>query len=68
LQDAVNANVPVVMTTRCLYGGAPAPGTLTDSGFITTDLNSQKARIKLMLALSITNDLADIASIFAARP
>ncbi|HOV65625.1 MAG TPA: asparaginase [Bacillota bacterium] len=68
LQDAVNANVPVVMTTRCLYGGAPAPGTLTDSGFITTDLNSQKARIKLMLALSITNDLGDIASIFAARP
>jgi len=68
LQDAVKANVPVVITTRCLFGGAPAPGTLTDSGFITTDLSGQKARIKLMLALSITNEPNEIADIFATRP
>ncbi len=68
LKDAIKSNVPVVVTTRCLYGGAPAPGTLIDAGFISTDLNGQKARIKLMLALSVTNDPSEIARLFAVRP
>lgn len=68
VREAVNRGVPVVLTTRCLAGGAPRPGTLHEEGFVTTDLNGQKARIKLMLALSMTKDLAEIARLFAQAP
>ncbi len=68
LQSAVEHNVPVVITTRCFSGGTPNPGTVTDSGFVTTDLPGPKARIKLMLALSITNNPSEIARLFAQYP
>ena len=55
---AIERDIPVVLTTRCLTGGAPRPGTLHNVGFITTDLSGPKARIKLMLALSVTKDRA----------
>ncbi len=68
LQDAVKNNIPVVITTRCLSGGAPNPGTVDDSGFVTTYLSGPKARIKLMLVLSVTNDPGEIAKMFAQHP
>lgn len=68
LKDAVKDNIPVVITTRCLSGGVPKPGTVSDSGFVTTDLSGPKARIKLMLVLSVTNDQDEIAKIFAQIP
>ena len=68
LEDAVKDNIPVVITTRCLSGGAPNPGTVDDLGFVTTDLSGPKARIKLMLVLSVTNDPDEIAKMFGQRP
>lgn len=68
LKDAVGRGVPVVITTRCLSGGAPNPGTLHESGFVTTDLSGPKARIKLMLALSITNDPVRVARMYRQYP
>jgi L-asparaginase/Glu-tRNA(Gln) amidotransferase subunit D len=68
LQHAVKDNIPVVITTRCLSGGAPNPGTVDDLGFVTTDLSGPKARIKLMLVLSVTNDPDEIAKMFGQRP
>lgn len=68
LKDAVSQGVPVVVTTRCLSGGVPYPGTVNDSGFITTDLSGHKARIKLMLALSVSNEPAELARLFSQNP
>ncbi len=68
LQAALEAKIPVVVTSRCLSGGVPSPGTVNELGFVTTDLHSSKARIKLMLALSVTNDPEEIARIFARYP
>lgn len=34
----------MVLTTRCLAGGAPQPGALHKDGYIATDLNGPKAR------------------------
>jgi len=65
---AAKQNIPVVVTTRCLGGGAPNPGTIHDGGFITTDLSGPKARVKLMLALSVATDLAQLAKLFALNP
>lgn len=68
LKPAVSQGVPVVVTTRCLAGGAPNPGSLNDSGFITTDLSGPKARVKLMLALSVSNEPAELARLFSLNP
>lgn len=68
LKDADKQGIPVVITTRCLSGGAPNPGMMHDGGFITTDLSGPKARIKLMLALSVSNDPAEIARAFSQYP
>ncbi len=68
LISAVGSNVPVVLTTRCLSGGVPMPGILDESGFVTSDLTGIKARIKLMLALSVTNEPKEIAELFAMYP
>lgn len=68
LKDAALQGIPVVITTRCLSGGAPDPGMMQDGGFITTDLTGPKARIKLMLALSVSNEPAEIARIFSQYP
>ncbi|HHY76700.1 MAG TPA: asparaginase [Firmicutes bacterium] len=68
VRAAIDRGVPVVLTTRCLTGGAPRPGTVHKEGFITTDLSGPKARIKLMLALSLTQNREEIARLFAQRP
>lgn len=68
LRDAIEAGVPVVLTSRCLTGGAPSPGTVRRGGFILSDLSGPKARIKLMLALSLGAERSHLAKAFAARP
>jgi len=65
-------NIPVVLVSRCpsgetldIYGYYGAGKWLKEQGVIFTDyLNGQKARIKLMLALGITNDLEKLRQIF----
>jgi len=68
LRDAALAGVPVVLTSRCLAGGAPSPGAVRRGGFILTDLPGPKARVKLMLALSLGQERSRLARVFAARP
>ena len=68
LKNAVRHNIPVVITTRCFSGGVFNPESLNELGFVTTNLSGAKARIKLMLALSLTNDVYDIAKIFTQNP
>ncbi|MEW6523228.1 MAG: asparaginase [Bacillota bacterium] len=65
---AVEAGIPVVVTSRCLAGGAGSAGCVTSEGFIASDLPGPKARIKLMLALSITSEPHAIARLFASNP
>ncbi|MFH1197958.1 MAG: asparaginase [bacterium] len=65
---AVDKGVPVVLTSRCPAGETfdiytyPGAGKwLKSLGVIFTDyLNGQKARIKLMLCLGLTNDPAEL--------
>lgn len=62
--NAINHNIPVILTSRCVKGrvldtyGYPGGGhNLKELGVIFGEnLNSQKARIKLVLALGISND------------
>lgn len=68
LRGAVSQGIPIVVTTRCLSGGSPNPGTLYESGFIATDLTGPKARVKLMLALSVSDEPAEIARMFSLHP
>lgn len=72
IEKAINNNIPVVIVSRCLEGrvldtyGYPGAGkTLRNLGAIFGDnLPGQKARIKLMLALSVTNDMNTIKEMF----
>ncbi|MBM7561669.1 asparaginase [Fusibacter tunisiensis] len=72
IQKALALNLPVVIVSRCPMGrvldsyGYPGGGKdLRNMGAIFGgNLNGQKARIKLMLALGKTNNLNDIKSIF----
>lgn len=74
IKQAIEKNIPVVIVSRCPMGrvldsyGYPGGGKdLRNLGAIFGgNLNGQKARIKLMLALGKTNDLAEIKSIFEA--
>jgi L-asparaginase len=64
--------IPVVLVSRCpagetddIYSYPGAGKHLHDLGVIFTDyLNGQKARIKLMLALSRTSDIAELNKMF----
>jgi len=64
--------IPVVLVSRCpagetddIYSYPGAGKHLHDLGVIFTDyLNGQKARIKLMLALSITSDIPELNKMF----
>ncbi|PKK38684.1 L-asparaginase [Clostridiaceae bacterium JG1575] len=68
VQRAIGRGVPVVIVSRCFEGrvydsyGYPGGGrNLREIGVILGDnLNGQKARIKLMVALSATKDLAAV--------
>lgn len=71
---AIQEGVPVVVTSRCLAGptapvyGTPGGGrTLRDHGAIFAgDLPAQKARLKLLVALEVTTDLAELREYFAS--
>lgn len=72
VKRAIDKGVPVVLVSRCYQGrvldsyGYPGGGkTLRKLGVIYGDnMPGQKARIKLMLALSKTKDLNEIKKIF----
>lgn len=69
---AIKENVPVIIVSRChtgrvldTYGYEGAGKEIRDLGAIFGfNLPGQKARIKLMLALSVTNDMDKIRSLF----
>lgn len=72
VEYALSKQIPVVLVSRCLmgkvlddYGYEGAGRELTQRGVILGDnLPGQKARIKLMVALGRTNDIAEIKDIF----
>lgn len=72
LKNAVSKNIPVIIVSRCpmgrvlgSYGYEGGGKMLQDLGAIFGgDLNGQKARIKLMLALSVTENINEIKAIF----
>lgn len=72
IKKAIEHNIPVVLTSRCPkgrvldnYGYEGGGHHLRTLGVIFThNLNSQKARIRLMLALGITKNLKEIESFF----
>jgi L-asparaginase len=66
LEEAVRRGVVVVQSTRAGSGRTFKSSRLTRSGFLIADnLNPQKARLLLALALTVTRDQAEIARIFA---
>jgi L-asparaginase len=66
LEEAVRRGVVVVQSTRAGSGRTFRSTRLTKSGFLIADnLNPQKARLLLALALTVTHDQAEIARIFA---
>lgn len=72
IEYALDKGIPVVLVSRCHNGkvldsyGYPGAGKeLTEKGVILGDnLNGQKARIKLMVALGATRDMKRIKDIF----
>lgn len=67
LKAAAAGGVLVVQSTRAGSGRTFRGTRLRDAGFLIADnLNPQKARILLMLALTVTRDAEEIARIFHA--
>ncbi len=72
IKYAIDNGVAVIVVSRCpngrvldTYGYAGGGKSLTDLGAIfVSNLNGQKARIKLMLALGKTKNIAEIKEIF----
>ena len=72
IQRAIKQNIPVVMASRChrgrvldSYGYQGGGRQLRNLGVIFADfLNGQKARIKLALVLSLTNNLSEVRALF----
>ena len=72
IKKAIDQKIPVLITSRCpkgrvldSYGYEGGGDHLRSIGAIfTQNLNSQKARIQLMLALGLSNDVETIASFF----
>lgn len=72
MKKAVDAGIPVVVATRCfagrvlgVYAYEGGAQKLREAGVILGgEISGQKARIKLILALGITNDHAKIAEYF----
>ena len=65
LREAVEAGIVVVQSTRAGSGRTFRSKALREAGFLIADnLNPQKARILLALALSVTNDPDEITRIF----
>lgn len=72
IQNAVAAHIPVVIVSRCpmgrvlgTYGYEGGGASLKEAGAILANtLNGQKARIQLMLVLSLTRDVQEIKKYF----
>ena len=72
IKNAIEHNIPVVLTSRCPkgrvldnYGYDGGGHHLRTLGVIFThNLNAQKARIRLILTLGLTSDLEEISSHF----
>ncbi len=72
IKRAIEQNIPVILTSRCPkgrvldnYGYEGGGHHLRTLGVIFTDnLNAQKARIRLMLALGVTQNLNEIETFF----
>ncbi len=72
IQKAIERNIPVVLTSRChrgrvfdSYGYEGGGKQLRNLGVIFADfLNGQKARVKLALVLSLTNQLSEVRALF----
>ncbi|MBM7584374.1 L-asparaginase [Bacillus pakistanensis] len=72
IEALISANIPVVLVSRCfngiaqdVYGYSGGGKHLKDIGVIFSNgLNGQKARIKLLVALSETCDMKELAEIF----
>lgn len=65
MKEAVAAGVKVVISSRAGSGRTFGPSKIVDAGFIRADnLNPQKARILLALALTKTKDSAEIQRMF----
>jgi L-asparaginase len=72
IKYAVEKGIPVVLVSRCpagetldIYGYPGAGKWLKQMGVIFSDyLNGQKARIKLMVCLGITNDINQLRQMF----
>ncbi|MFC4360481.1 asparaginase [Halobium salinum] len=70
--DAVDAGVPVVVTSRCLagrvapqYGTGGGGATLASHGALPgDDLPAHKARIRLLLALAVADEAEDVSRFF----
>ncbi|WP_422003391.1 asparaginase [Reyranella sp.] len=66
MKDAVRQGIVVVQSSRAGSGRIYRSKKLTDAGVLAADnLNPQKARILLALALTRTSDPAEVARIFA---
>jgi L-asparaginase len=66
LAAAVADGIPVVMSTRAGSGVVPLSTRLKERGILSADnLNPQKARILLALALGVTQDRDTLAQYFA---
>lgn len=65
LMDAVSRGIVVVQSTRAGSGRTFKSTKMKESGFLVADnLNPQKARLLLALALSVTHETAEIERIF----
>lgn len=72
IQRALQANIPVVLVSRCyngivqdVYGYEGGGKHLLDLGVLFSNgLNGQKARIKLMTALRETHEVQELAKYF----
>ncbi len=75
IKNALNKNIPIVLTSRCMkgrvldsYGYEGGGNHLKKLGVIFGDnLNSQKARIKLILAISQGYNFQEIKNIFEKK-
>ena len=66
LCEAAGQGIVIVQSTRAGSGRVPGTTKLAQHGFVGADnLNPQKARILLALALTVTRDPARIAAMFA---
>jgi L-asparaginase len=72
IKYVVKKNIPIVLVSRCpagetldIYGYPGAGKWLKKEGVVFSDyLNGQKARIKMMICLGITNDISRLRKMF----